>query len=152
MCDGSADAALGGLISVCKQACRDPTTRKRIERDFGRAPLQALRGARGALPVRNSPGPGAVASGDFGAGDDGHLANQFLSEKDVEAKLAQIAEALFADAIDRLKLSDRTVDIRRWGLLGEQARAIVRQPDRTGVALPLVNSSTWVSRLCESYE
>ena len=67
--------------------------------------------------------------------------------KRIEHVLAQAAEQVFADAIERLRGSDHKSDIRRWGLRGAHARAIVRQPDRTGDALPLAEAGVAIDPL-----
>ena len=68
-------------------------------------------------------------------------------ERHTENRVARAAEEVIADAITRLRASDHRSDIRRWGLLGEQARAIVRQPDRTGEALPLAEGGVAIDPL-----
>ncbi len=70
--------------------------------------------------------------------------------KGVEDRLSQAAENVFDDAIKRLNVSEHKADIRRWGLLGEKARAIVRQPDRTGEALPLAERGVAIDPLSAS--
>jgi hypothetical protein len=81
-----------------------------------------------------------------------HRAQQLLESADTNdpkgaAADAQDAEELFRSARDRLEDLGYRGDIRRWGLLGDQARAIARQSDRTGDALPLAERGVAIDPL-----
>jgi hypothetical protein len=121
---GQREAQLDELRSVCER---------------GGPPKQKENGAVGSLVRAREAAHrlGAPAPHLVGAPPD----------KRIEEVLAQSAEDVFADAIKRLTDSDHESDIRRWGLLGGKARAIVRQPDRTGEALPLAERGVAIDPL-----